>query len=105
MKDKGSGMVTTVKAVIGRREGRMEDIKGPYEHRFLIRVAKEDYTGKIEHVNGLIDDIKAVQGLLGNDDHKGIQVREDCKDSPEHVKASELLRVSGGLSRASAFFE
>jgi len=123
--DKSSGVATSVKAVIGRREGRMEDIKGPYEHRFLVRVAKEGYKGKkplidigvpkpgrqfltvkIEHVNGLIDEIGSVEGLLGGSDpHHGIDVRGECKDSPEHVKASELLKVSGGLSRASAHFE
>merc|ERR1719277_753942 len=45
-KDEVSGFITTVKGVIGRREGHAEDIKGPFEHRFLIRVAKENQKDK-----------------------------------------------------------
>jgi len=120
--DDKSGLITTVKAVIGRREGRSEDIKGPYEHRFLFRLGKENQKDKkttidisqakpgrqylnikIEHLSGL--KTSDVKGLLGIDTHDGTEVREECKDGPEHVKAAELLGVSGGLSRASAHWE
>merc|ERR1719356_2384338 len=82
----------TVKAVIGRREGRSEDIKGPYEHRFLFRLGKENQKDKkttidvsqakpgrqylnikIEHLSGL--KTSDVKGLLGIDTHDGTEVR------------------------------
>merc|ERR1740138_1551801 len=118
--------MTTVKGVIGRREGHSEDIKGPFEHRFLIRVYKEDQktkpltidiaqpkpgrqflTVKVEHVKpGLGDLSKKIQGLLGldskSDTHEALAARDECKDSSSATKATELLAMSGGLSRASA---
>jgi len=128
-KDPSTGYITTVKGVIGRREGHSEDIKGPFEHRFLIRVYKEDQKGKhftidvaqpkpgrqfltvkVEHVKpGLGDYSKKLQGLLGleskEDTHPALVVRDDCKDSQSATKATELLALSGGLSRASAHWE
>ncbi|CAK0874060.1 unnamed protein product [Prorocentrum cordatum] len=134
-KDEGSGMVTTVKGVIGRREGHSEDIKGPFEHRFLFRVGTEDQkakkleidvsmpkpgrqylTVKVAHVKGLGEErSKSLQGLLGLDSkavtksyethQKSLEVREECKDSATGTKASELLALSGGLSRAIAHWE
>mmetsp|Transcript_86068 Transcript_86068/g.243705 ORF Transcript_86068/g.243705 Transcript_86068/m.243705 type:complete len:296 (-) Transcript_86068:213-1100(-) len=134
-KDEGSGMVTTVKGVIGRREGHSEDIKGPFEHRFLFRVGTEDQkarkleidvampkpgrqylTVKVAHVKGLGEErSKSLQGLLGLDSkavtksyethQKSLEVRDECKDSATGTKASELLALSGGLSRAIAHWE
>jgi len=134
-KDEGSGMVTTVKGVIGRREGHSEDIKGPFEHRFLFRVGTEDQktkkleidvsmpkpgrqylTVKVAHVNGLGEALsKSLEGLLGLDSkavtksyethQKSLEVRDECKDSATGTKASELLALSGGLSRAIAHWE
>merc|ERR1719396_54079 len=134
-KDEGSGIVTTVKGVIGRREGHSEDIKGPFEHRFLFRVGTEDQkakkleidvampkpgrqylTVKVSHVKGLGDAVsKNLEGLLGLDSkavtksyetHKrSLEVRDECKDSATGTKASELLALSGGLSRAIAHWE
>jgi len=134
-KDEGSGIVTTVKGVIGRREGHSEDIKGPFEHRFLFRVGTEDQkakkleidvampkpgrqylTVKVSHVKGLGEAVsQSLEGLLGLDSkavtksyetHKrSLEVRDECKDSATGTKASELLALSGGLSRASAHWE
>jgi hypothetical protein len=134
-KDEGSGMVTTVKGVIGRREGHSEDIKGPFEHRFLFRVGKEDQkapklevdvampkpgrqylTVKVSHVKSLGDAVsKSLEGLMGLDSkavtksyethNHNLEVREECKDSATGTKASELLALSGGLSRAIAHWE
>ena len=134
-KDEGSGMVTTVKGVIGRREGHSEDIKGPFEHRFLFRVGTEDQkakkleidvampkpgrqylTVKVSHVKGLGEAVsQSLEGLLGLDSkavtksyetHKrSLEVRDECKDSATGTKASELLALSGGLSRAIAHWE
>jgi len=128
-KDEGSGMITSVKGVIGRREGHAEDIKGPFEHRFLIRVAKEDQKDKrftidislpkpgrqflcvkVEHAKGLgSEHSKNLAGLLGLEsrelEHPALAVRDECKDSATPTKASELLALSGGLSRASAHWE
>jgi len=124
-KDEKSGRVTTVKSVIGRREGRAQDIKGPYEHRFLIGVGMEGQKEKKtvidiwqakpgrQYVNIKVEHLSSlkrlwgvgshdIEGLLGVDSHNGTEVRDECKDGPEHVKASELLGVSGGMSRASA---
>jgi len=128
-KDEGSGMITSVKGVIGRREGHAEDIKGPFEHRFLIRVAKESQKDKrftidvslpkpgrqflcvkVEHAKGLGSEFnKNIEGLLGLEsralEHPALAVRDECKDSATPTKASELLALSGGLSRASAHWE
>jgi len=127
-KDEGTGMITSVKGVIGRREGHAEDIKGPFEHRFLIRVAKEDQKDKrftvdislpkpgrqflcvkVEHAKGLGEHSKNIMGLLGLEsrelEHPALAVRDECKDSATPTKASELLALSGGLSRASAHWE
>jgi hypothetical protein len=134
-KDEGSGIVTTVKGVIGRREGHSEDIKGPFEHRFLFRVGKEDQkapklevdvampkpgrqylTVKVSHVKSLGDAVsKSLEGLMGLDSksvtksyethNHNLEVREECKDSATGTKASELLALSGGLSRAIAHWE
>jgi len=134
-KDEGSGIVTTVKGVIGRREGHSEDIKGPSEHRFLFRVGKEDQkakkleidvampkpgrqyvTVKVTHVKGLGEAVsQSLGGLLGLDSKavtksyethkKSLEVRDECKDSATGTKASELLALSGGLSRAIAHWE
>jgi hypothetical protein len=134
-KDEGSGIVTTVKGVIGRREGHSEDIKGPFEHRFLFRVGKEDQkapklevdvampkpgrqylTVKVSHVKSLGDTVsKSLEGLMGLDSksvtksyethNHNLEVREECKDSATGTKASELLALSGGLSRAIAHWE
>jgi len=128
-KDESSGMITSVKGVIGRREGHAEDIKGPFEHRFLIRVATEDQKDKrltiditlpkpgrqflcvkVEHARGLGDAYsKNIEGLLGLEsrelEHPALAVRDECKDSATPTKAAELLALSGGLSRASAHWE
>jgi len=127
-KDEGTGMITSVKGVIGRREGHAEDIKGPFEHRFLIRVAKEDQKDKrftvdislpkpgrqflcvkVEHAKGLGEHSKNIMGLLGLEsrelEHPALAVRDECKDSATPTKAGELLALSGGLSRASAHWE
>jgi len=128
-KDEGSGMITSVKGVIGRREGHAEDIKGPFEHRFLIRVAKESQKDKrftidvslpkpgrqflcvkVEHAKGLGSEFnKNIEGLLGLEsralEHPALAVRDECKDSATPTKATELLALSGGLSRASAHWE
>jgi hypothetical protein len=134
-KDEGTGIVTTVKGVIGRREGHSEDIKGPFEHRFLFRVGKEDQkapklevdvampkpgrqylTVKVSHVKSLGDAVsKSLEGLMGLDSksvtksyethNHNLEVREECKDSATGTKASELLALSGGLSRAIAHWE
>merc|ERR1719343_1940885 len=134
-KDEGSGIVTTVKGVIGRREGHSEDIKGPFEHRFLFRVGTESQkapkleidvampkpgrqylTVKVSHVRSLGDAVsKSLEGLMGLDSkavtksyethNHNLEVREECKDSATGTKASELLALSGGLSRAIAHWE
>jgi len=134
-KDEKSGIVTTVKGVIGRREGHSEDIKGPFEHRFLFRVGTEDQkarkleidvampkpgrqylTVKVTHVKGLGEALsQSLEGLLGLDSKavtksyethkKSLEVRDECKDSATGTKASELLALSGGLSRAIAHWE
>jgi hypothetical protein len=128
-KDEGSGMITSVKGVIGRREGHAEDIKGPFEHRFLIRVAKEDQKDKrmtvdislpkpgrqflcvkVEHARGLGSEYnKNIEGLLGLEsrelEHPALAVRDECKDSTTSTKVAERLALSGGLSRASVHWE
>jgi len=121
--DERSTMSISLKAVVGKHEARRLDIRGPFEHRFVLRLGWEDQTVKspvveisqpspgrqflnvkVEHLRSL--NVGTFGGLLGDDGAAAApRARTVCTDPTSQGRAAELLALSGGSSRASAHLD